>query len=343
MSEKPYLSIVASSRNDGHGGDILKRMQLFVKGMLHQTKRYNIPAELIIVEWNPPKDKPLLHEVLPKPGADDILTIRYIIVPEEIHNTFVRHKEIPLFQMIAKNVGIRRAKGDFILCTNIDLLFSDELFEVLAKRSLKKDGYYRANRCDVPDQFEFDWDWKKQMDYCSHNIIRRLGMDYRYIYLHNMPEFVYKFHWLAAAINVLAFYKRKVWDDPAANRFRVLDTKACGDFTLAHRDVWMDLQGYVELDLYSIHIDTLGLVGLDSLGYKQYIFTPKACAYHIDHPTGWESMTPIDKLKFVEERPGVGFDLVWDSSMIMLKEPTHFNLNPENWGYADVALKEYAF
>jgi len=34
--------------------------------------------------------------------------------------------------MIAKNVGIRRARGRFVLCTNVDLLFSDKMVRFLA-------------------------------------------------------------------------------------------------------------------------------------------------------------------------------------------------------------------
>ncbi len=40
--------------------------------------------------------------------------------------------------MIAKNVGIRRARGAFILCTNIDILFSDALFRLLADRTFDR-------------------------------------------------------------------------------------------------------------------------------------------------------------------------------------------------------------
>ena len=161
----PYISFVVTSRNDNHGEGMKKRMLLFMNGLIHQCRKHNLPAELIMVEWNPPGDTPLLHEVLPKPEKDDPLRIRYIIVPEEIHAQYKRGKEIPLFQMTAKNVGIQRAKGKFICCTNVDLLFPDEMFEILAKQDLDPQNYYRANRCDVPDQIELDWDFEKQIDF----------------------------------------------------------------------------------------------------------------------------------------------------------------------------------
>src|SRR5438045_9104446 len=107
-------------------------MKLFVSGLIAQANRPHLPVELIMVEWNPPVDRPLLHNILPKPQHGDFLTSRYLSVPKSIHQRYKRANEIQLFQMIAKNVGIRSAKSEFILCTNIDLLFTDELFLILA-------------------------------------------------------------------------------------------------------------------------------------------------------------------------------------------------------------------
>ena len=50
--------------------------------------------------------------------------------PSVLHRRLKYADRLPLFQMIAKNVGIRRAKGQFVLATNIDILFSDELIAI---------------------------------------------------------------------------------------------------------------------------------------------------------------------------------------------------------------------
>ena len=54
----PYFSLVACSRNDDHGGNLLGRMQAFVNGWLNQARRFHLDSELIIVEWNPPQNRP---------------------------------------------------------------------------------------------------------------------------------------------------------------------------------------------------------------------------------------------------------------------------------------------
>ena len=54
----PYLSVVVTSRNDDHGGDPLKRLQTFVNCFDAQCRRTGLDAEVIIVEWNPLREKP---------------------------------------------------------------------------------------------------------------------------------------------------------------------------------------------------------------------------------------------------------------------------------------------
>ena len=67
VKEDPYLSVVAVSRNDNHGGRLTYRMQKFVDGFITQCKRHNVHAELILVEWNPPEDRPFLDKALKYP------------------------------------------------------------------------------------------------------------------------------------------------------------------------------------------------------------------------------------------------------------------------------------
>ena len=71
-----HLSIVAASRNDDHGGALLHRMQHFIDGFVAQCCRHSLSAELILVEWNPPLDRPRLKEVLRWPADLGPLSIR---------------------------------------------------------------------------------------------------------------------------------------------------------------------------------------------------------------------------------------------------------------------------
>ena len=110
-----------------------------------------------------------------------------------------------------------------------------------------------------------------------------------------------------------------------------------------HRDAWELIQGYAELDLYSIHIDTLGIVAARALGLKQVVFPADACTYHIDHLTGWSSMGPIEKLKFFEERPGIDFGVLQEVTYFLLESHQKLGINSPNWGFADEKLEETVF
>jgi hypothetical protein len=77
------------------------------------------------------------------------VSVRFIEVPAEVHETFGNASAIPLQQMIAKNVGIRRARGQYIMATNLDIIFSSELMEFLAARTLEPGAMYRMDRHDI--------------------------------------------------------------------------------------------------------------------------------------------------------------------------------------------------
>ena len=58
-------------------------------------------------------------------------------------------KKLNMFQMIAKNVGARRAEGKFLIFSNIDIIFSENLFKYLKNNTIKNKTIYRADRHDV--------------------------------------------------------------------------------------------------------------------------------------------------------------------------------------------------
>lgn len=165
------LSFVVTTRNDDHGGNLLRRFQIFANALLEQANRHSLSAELIVVEWNPPPG-PRLHDVLKLRGKSDLFAIRFIEVPPEAHGMVRNSDVIPLFQMIAKNVGIRRARGEFILATNPDLLFSDALISFLASGKLHHDFMYRIDRHDVPAELPENVSLDKQLGWCAANVLR---------------------------------------------------------------------------------------------------------------------------------------------------------------------------
>ena len=320
---------------------MLKRTQAFINSVYVQAKKFNLPVELIIVEWNPPADKPLLKEVLLPPPAGVPVTLRIVVVPPSIHNTYRFAKSMPLYQMIAKNVGIRRAKGEFVLCTNIDILFTDLCFQTIAERNLEQGKFYRANRCDVPKEVMDFHTHEEQIKFAEKNVLRRLGNAPGNEALSG-PSWLFKYAWVAKFLNSALIW---VWRKTHPNQFAhfIIDFMACGDFTLMSKKDWYKIDGYVELDMYSIHIDSMGLWSACALGMEQVIFPYKACVYHIDHENGWESNDVIKTIKFLSDKPSLDYSIVHRAGMKMVESRTNWGLNKEDWGWANQELEEFTF
>jgi len=168
----PYISVVVTARNDDHGGGLLRRMQTFVNGWIGQCQKHGLVSELIVVEWNPSEDRPPLMDALQWPADTRPCQVRFIQVPREIHRRYQYGEVMALYQMIAKNVGIRRARGRFVLATNIDIIFSDELVRYLAEARLEPGRMYRIDRHDVMNDVPVDGSVDDQLAYCKTHLIR---------------------------------------------------------------------------------------------------------------------------------------------------------------------------
>ena len=166
-----HLSIVATSRNDDHGGNLLYRTQSFVDGLIAQCRRHDVRAELILIDWNPPPDRPPLAEALDWPDDPGPCRVRVVVVPAETHSRLAQADKLPLFQMIAKNVGIRRARGQYVVATNIDILLNDRLMRYL-KHRLRPGRLYRVDRYDVPSELPGGTSFEDVLEWCDREAFR---------------------------------------------------------------------------------------------------------------------------------------------------------------------------
>jgi len=168
----PYISVVVAARNDNHGENMLGRMQASLGSWIRLAQRYNIPSEIVVVEWNPPIDRPPLKDALVWPESTAPCAIRFVQVPPEVHESIPHARAIHLHQMIAKNVGIRRARGQFVLATNIDIIFSARLMQFLAQRTLEEDAFYRIDRYDIASDIPAGAKVDELLAFCRSHVLR---------------------------------------------------------------------------------------------------------------------------------------------------------------------------
>ncbi len=292
-----------------------------------------------MVDWNSPDPNERLDKVLPNVDDVDYLSVRYVIVPPEIHDTFRFSEELGLYQMIAKNVGIRRAKAAFICCTNIDLLFSDQLFDELAERRLETGKFYRANRCDIPATINEKDNVEEQLKFCEANIIKRLGKIGEYVHIYNENGLFFKYPIFNPLLKFLNWLKPKMMSEFNV-KLNAMDSDACGDFTMMNISDWEKIDGYLELEMYSLHIDTMALYAAIAQGIEQVIYPREMCSYHIAHDSGWEPGNAVEQLQFYNKRPSLDWWVVEAAGRQIIQDKSNFDMNSDDWGLKNVILQE---
>lgn len=312
---EPRFSFVATSRNDDHGGDVLRRTQSFLQRLAEQCERHQVSSELVLVDWNPPRARAPLADVLAWPAGSPWFSARVITVPEALHRQLKYSSRLAMFQMIAKNVGIRRARGEYTIATNIDIIFSDELFRWLKSEVMQDGVLYRSDRWDIPNEIQLEEKLDLLLQRARREAIRRNVKDGTYV--RRDGEFVtlsgnrfdelvyYPVQKLAVQLkqaldadgHLSEHDAKRIADDllvelPKLRReFLVptLHTNACGDFTmLAQRD-WSMLRGYPEWNMFSWHIDSVLIFQAHYAGLRIEEIGRACVHYHIEHDygSGW--------------------------------------------------------
>jgi len=322
-----------TSRNDGNLDEI-NRMQLFLDVLLEQSERYKLDSELIIVEWNPPPERPFLGEVLKSPNKLGSCAVRIIQVPLDVHRRFENSESIPLFQMIAKNAGIRRARGRFILATNIDILYSDHLMKFLASKRLKENRMYRIDRYDVPSNIPFHLSQNALMDWCQWNVFRLYR--YREIVDINNGDIPPR----SKQARRFGFVKRIY--DRRGHYYPHLHTNACGDFTLLSTKYWQEVRAYPEFPMRAMKLDGLLCYAAHYAGAREFILNDPARIYHIDHTARGDgaaaALSERDSVQNKNLQISVEQYRAWVHEMVNKGAPIIFNTS--DWGLAGVQLEE---
>ena len=162
MTTTPGLSIVLTGRNDGYGGDFNARLLRTLRFNHDRLRERGVPHEFVLVEWAPPASRPHLADVvadtLPDLAAQALVT--YLVDPR-YHEAFSLNPRLAYLEYIAKNTGIRRARGALVLATNTDVYLGRGIVETIAEGRVAAGTVYRATRVDVKlgaDESHVHWD-----------------------------------------------------------------------------------------------------------------------------------------------------------------------------------------
>ncbi|MBU1082721.1 MAG: hypothetical protein KKB59_19705 [Spirochaetes bacterium] len=119
------ISFIVTCRNDGYGGtpeELIKRTKIFCDSVFD----LGIEHEIVFVEWDPVFNKKYIVEEF-KTKA----TLKHIVVDAELQSLLDaerKEKSLPVYEYLAKEIGVTYAKYDNIILTNPDNIFIRDWF-----------------------------------------------------------------------------------------------------------------------------------------------------------------------------------------------------------------------
>jgi hypothetical protein len=322
MQNTIKLSVIITARNDNYGGNLINRINSFIKVLSHFTQKYRLKSELIIVEYNPIANKKRLYNELTVHPENEFLRYRFIEVPESFHKKCPGGDTMPMLEFLAKNIGIRRAHGEYILAMNPDIILSEGLIEWISKTELDKNTYYRANRHDITDSY-FNSNLSVQ------EILNNAQSHVFMVFLNNKTQYHSWTAWIKRVFTSRS--KKSLMMCPMFNNKddgfdeKIIHERAAGDFLLMHSSLWEKVGAY-DTDPISGFIDGYILYVLHCINAKQVILPYPI--YHINHKVGRAG------------RPEIAVALYQEVIRKMLTSKTPYKQLDKEWGFPKEKFNE---
>ena len=266
-----HISFIITSRNDNYGENPILRLRFTLQNLLlfEWKKLYHVSIEIIVIEWNPVDNKPhlweykqikqLLHHIVINNDTNNV--IKFYSIPSKYNdrvNCF-ENQYCPFYEYHAKNVGLRRSKGQWKLIMNIDDLFGLNLLNFLGYslkyNLLDYNGIYQAKKNEIKIE----------------NISKYLNV------FNVIPvEDILKINKVNADFINKCYHKPKWWRFEKTKPIWI----AGGDFTLIHNNsVYNGFGGYLEL-CQNHHLDSEFLRRNIFINELNTYYIDSICSYH---------------------------------------------------------------
>jgi len=209
-------AVALGCRNDGWKED--ERILVCLTSMVETFD------EVWFCDWNSPsKEGPILWKLkdqLPKTGK-----IRHFVIPESVVEvlTSTCPDISPYAFILAQNLLIKRCKADWIVSTAMDIIAPKKEYFNNFISTADKNTFYTLARRDI-----------------EYSGLEQIGFD----------------KWREFRDNLDATSKPTYWPAKVTPNDNYSLINCCGDFQLAHRNVWHDVKGFEEQMTYACFNDT---------------------------------------------------------------------------------------
>jgi hypothetical protein len=244
------ISAVIVSRNDNYGGRLSDRATYCINSAI---ETYD---EVFYIDWNSPSHS-LFYDI--KDNLKLKGNLNHIVVSNELASLltgFDNNAQV-CCETLARNIGIRRATGDWIVSTNIDIIhpIREELQNHLSKLDINT--FYTISRRHT------DW------------------------------ETIEKFHngkilfseWESLRKNLIENSEKRVFEEKTLDEDDYSLINCCGDYQVASKHIWNEIRGFEEELIYSLYTDTnvQKKAVMHGFGLKA-LYEP--ALFHIEHGRG---------------------------------------------------------
>jgi len=290
------ISAIIISRNDNYGGYLNERATYAINSAI------NTYDEVIYVDWNSPTHS-LLWDI--KDNLQLKGNLKHFVIPPDAAKILTNYDEQAQIccEVLARNIGIRRAEGDYIVSTNIDIIHPKrEDVETIINSSDNNTMYTLSRR-------EVTWDIIKEFH----------GGEMKFNEWDKLRDYIY--------INS----EERVMEEKTSTNDDYSIINCCGDFQLAPKHIWDTIRGFEEDLIYPLYADTNVQKKSVKHGFNlKAIFNPPM--FHINHGSkGWGGGG------FAEGINKTANDI---HRAITFQEQTE---NFPNWGFSDIEIEFEVF
>ncbi len=258
--------------------------------------------EINYIDWNSPSGSFMYNIIdeLPKTGK-----IKHFIIPPEIVSQIIPHPNAQKCnETLSRNIGIRRSDADWIVSTNIDIIppKREDLEKLI--ETLDENTFYTISRREAPKDIVYKYghkDWKGLQNELYNLIPER-----------QFPAMVCP-----------------------NDHYSLIN--CCGDFQLAHRNVWNKIRGFEESMIFACFADTNAQKKAVLNGFKlEVLYNPPL--FHMEHGA-YYTKEDGSRVSDLENKGAYSGDTMAYNDVLEYVEFFKETKNTENWGLGNVNIE----
>ena len=205
------ISAVIVSRNDNYGGHLNERATYAINSAIDSFD------EVYYIDWNS-ENHSLLYDI--KDNLQLKGNLKHIVITPTIASMLTNYdpQAQKCCEVLARNIGIRRAIGDYIVSTNIDIIQPkrEDIINLIKEKGDK--SFTTVSRREV------EWEYIKEFQ----------GGDYNFSNWSAFRDDAYK----------TSVPRNKLESTTPGDEYSIIN--CCGDFQLASKEVWHKIKGFEE-------------------------------------------------------------------------------------------------